>query len=78
MALAGIGMIMLSRGVLRGQRRSWLVAVALLAATLGLHLVHDVDVVDLLLCAAVLVLLVVQRERFRAADRAGHDRLRVR
>ena len=29
-AIAGIGMIMLSRGVLRGQRRSWLVAVLLL------------------------------------------------
>jgi len=29
-AISGIGMIMLSRGVLKGQRRSWLVAVALL------------------------------------------------
>ena len=36
-AISGIGMIMLSRGVLKGQRRSWLVAVALLAATLVLH-----------------------------------------
>jgi lysylphosphatidylglycerol synthetase-like protein (DUF2156 family) len=67
-AIAGIGMIMLSRGILRGQRRSWLVAVLLLAATLGLHLVHAADVVTLLVCAAVLVLLVVERDLFRAVS----------
>ncbi|HXP33209.1 MAG TPA: phosphatidylglycerol lysyltransferase domain-containing protein, partial [Acidimicrobiales bacterium] len=65
-AIAGIGMIMLSRGVLRGQRRSWLVAVALLVASLALHLVHAADVITLLVCAGVLTLLIVQRERFRA------------
>ena len=42
-AIAGIGMIMLSRGILRGQRRSWVVAVALLVAALALHLVHSAD-----------------------------------
>ena len=62
---------MLSRGVLRGQRRSWMVAVALLAATLVLHLVHAADVITLLVCAAVLVLLIVQRERFRAQTEQG-------
>ena len=70
-ALSGIGMIMLSRGVLRGQRRSWLVAVALLSVTLVLHLVHEVDVVNLVVSAAVLILLVVQRDRFRAQSEQG-------
>jgi lysylphosphatidylglycerol synthetase-like protein (DUF2156 family) len=65
-AIAGIGMIMLSRGILRGQRRSWLVAVALLIASLALHLVHAADVLTLLVCAAVLTLLIVRRELFRA------------
>lgn len=65
-AIAGIGMIMLSRGILRGQRRSWFVAVLLLSASLALHLVHAADVVTLLVCAAVLVLLVVERDLFRA------------
>jgi len=65
-AIAGIGMIMLSRGILKGQRRSWLVAVALLVATLALHLVHAADVITLLVCAGVLTLLIVQRELFRA------------
>jgi lysylphosphatidylglycerol synthetase-like protein (DUF2156 family) len=65
-ALAGIGMIMLSRGILRGQRRSWLVAVMLLIASLALHLLHAADVVTLVVCAGVLSLLIVQRDRFRA------------
>ncbi len=65
-AIAGLGMIMLSRGILKGQRRSWLVAVALLVASLALHLVHAADVVTLLVCAGVLTLLIVQRELFRA------------
>jgi lysylphosphatidylglycerol synthetase-like protein (DUF2156 family) len=65
-AIAGIGMIMLSRGILRGQHRSWLVAVTLLVATLALHLLHAADIITLLVCAGVLTLLIVQRERFRA------------
>ena len=65
-AIAGIGMIMLSRGILRGQRRSWLVAVTLLAASLALHLLHAADIITLVVCAGVLTLLIVQRERFRA------------
>ncbi len=65
-AIAGLGMIMLSRGVLRGQRRSWMVAVGLLSASLALHLVHAADLITLLVCAAVLALLLTQRESFRA------------
>ena len=65
-ALAGIGMIMLSRGILRGQRRSWLVAVMLLIASLALHLLHAADLVTIVVCAGVLALLIVQRDRFRA------------
>ena len=70
-AIAGIGMIMLSRGVLRGQRRSWLVAVGLLIASLALHLLHAADVITLVVCAGVLTLLIVQRERFRAQTERG-------
>ncbi len=65
-AIAGIGMIMLSRGVLRGQRRSWLVAVGLLIASLALHLLHAADIITLVVCAGVLTLLIVQRECFKA------------
>jgi lysylphosphatidylglycerol synthetase-like protein (DUF2156 family) len=70
-AISGIGMIMLSRGVLKGQRRSWLVAVSLLSATLVLHVIHAADVITLLVCAAVLVLLIVRRDLFRASTEQG-------
>ena len=70
-AISGIGMIMLSRGVLKGQRRSWVVAVALLTASLVLHVAHAADVLSLLVGVAVLVLLVVQRELFRAQTEQG-------
>ena len=65
-AIAGIGMIMLSRGILRGQRRSWLVAVSLLVAAFVLHLIHAADVITLVVCASVLALLIVERRLFRA------------
>ncbi len=65
-AIAGIGMIMLSRGILKGQRRAWVVAVALVTTSLVLHLAHAADVLGLLVCIAVLTLLIVRREVFRA------------
>src|ERR1700692_1513859 len=65
-AIAGIAMIMLSRGILKGQRRSWLVAVALLVASLALHLFHAAGFITVIVCAGVLTLLIVKREYFRA------------
>jgi lysylphosphatidylglycerol synthetase-like protein (DUF2156 family) len=65
-AISGIGLIMLSRGVLKGQRRAWLVSVGLLTASLILHLLHAADFLSLLVCVVVLVFLIVQRELFRA------------
>ena len=66
-ALAGIGLMMLARGMLRGQHRSWTVAVVLLAATLALHVVHGASLGGLLLTALVLLLLLAERDLFRAA-----------
>ncbi len=70
-AIGGIAMIMLSRGILKGQRRSWTVAVSLLTGTLVLHIIHNADVISLLVGIAVLILLVIQRERFRAQVEHG-------
>ena len=58
-------MITLAR-ISRASAVSWLVAVPLLSLSLLLHVVHAADVITLLVCAAVLVLLLVQRELFRA------------
>ena len=42
-AIAGLALIALGRGILRGQRRAWRVATALLAGTILLHLVAGAD-----------------------------------
>lgn len=66
-ALGGIGLMMLARGILRGQRRAWSVSVTLLALTLVLHLVHGGFLWGLVLTSLVLVFLVIHRRRFGAA-----------
>ncbi len=67
-ALAGISLLALARGVRRGQRRAWLVSVAVLGTTVVLHLARGGDVVASLLAAGVLALLVTQRAEFGAAS----------
>jgi len=65
-ALAGIGLLALARGVRRGQHRAWFVAVVLLALTLALHLVRGGDVEESALSAVVLAVLLVFRNEFQA------------
>jgi len=67
-AMAGLALVALGRGILRGQRRAWRVAVALLAGTIILHLIADADVEESLFAVAVLVLLLVNRRDFQAAS----------
>ncbi len=76
-ALAGIGLMMLARGVLRGQRRAWLVSLVLLSVSLGLHLAHGPDLDGMVLSALVLVFLIVERRRFAAATDTGSLRSAV-
>jgi lysylphosphatidylglycerol synthetase-like protein (DUF2156 family) len=73
-ALAGIGLMMLARGVRLGQRRSWLVSVCVLGATIGLHLARETAVTGIVVAAGVLALLVVERDRFRGATNEGSVR----
>jgi lysylphosphatidylglycerol synthetase-like protein (DUF2156 family) len=67
-ALAGIGLLALARGVRRGQHRAWAISSVVLALTLVLHLVRGGDVGESLLAAVVLAILVVYRGEFRAAS----------
>jgi lysylphosphatidylglycerol synthetase-like protein (DUF2156 family) len=67
-ALAGIGLLALARGVRRGQRRAWAISSVVLGLTLVLHLVRGGDVGESLLAAVVLAILVVYRGEFRAAS----------
>jgi lysylphosphatidylglycerol synthetase-like protein (DUF2156 family) len=71
-AVAGIGMIMMARGLRRGQRRAWFFAVAALAITIVAHLARGGSAISSVLAAALLVLLIVQRQHFQAStDRSS-------
>jgi len=71
-AVAGIAMIMLARGLRRGQRRSWFLAVLILAVTVVAHALRGGTAVSLLIAIGLLVLLVSQRRFFGATtDRAS-------
>ncbi len=65
-ALSGLGLLALARGVRRGQHRAWAISVALLAATTVLHILRGVDVEESVLSAAVIALLLVNRSEFKA------------
>ncbi|MGD0882935.1 MAG: phosphatidylglycerol lysyltransferase domain-containing protein [Acidimicrobiales bacterium] len=69
-AIAGLALIALGRGILRGQRRAWRVATALLGGTIFLHLVAGADVEESLVAGVVLVFLLVNRKEFQAASDA--------
>lgn len=65
-ALAGIALLALARGVRRGQYRAWTIATVLLSLTLVLHVVRGGDIEESVLSAAVLVVLLVFRAEFAA------------
>jgi lysylphosphatidylglycerol synthetase-like protein (DUF2156 family) len=65
-ALGGIGLLLLARGVRRGQRRAWATAVGLLAFTLLAHLAHGGLLVASAADLASLVALVAWRRHFEA------------
>ena len=70
-AMAGLALIALGRGVLRGQRRAWRVAVVLLSGTILLHVIAGADFEESLIAGAVLVFLLVNRKEFQAASDAA-------
>ncbi len=73
-AVAGVGMIMMARGVRRGQRRAWLVASGLLAVTIFAHLARGGNPRDSLLALFVLGFLIVERRYFKATTDRGSIR----
>jgi lysylphosphatidylglycerol synthetase-like protein (DUF2156 family) len=65
-AFAGVGLIVLARGIRRGQRSAWLVSQALLLTVGVLHLIKGVDVEEMLVVFAVAGFLWVERDSFAA------------
>ena len=74
-ALAGLGLLLLGRGVRHGQRRAWLVSVGLLAGSVVLHLVKGIDVEEFIVATVVAGYLVIHRRAFRVASEASSARL---
>jgi lysylphosphatidylglycerol synthetase-like protein (DUF2156 family) len=71
-AVAGIAMIMMARGVRRGQRRAWFVACVVLAITVIAHVARGGTFVASLIAASILCLLVIERRYFQATtDRSS-------
>ncbi|MDQ6616409.1 MAG: hypothetical protein M3083_17130, partial [Actinomycetota bacterium] len=65
-ALAALGLLVLARSIRRGQRRAWLIALALLAGSFVLHLLKGFDVEEAVATAAVAGYLLFNRDAFRA------------
>ena len=71
-AVAGIAMIMMARGIRRGQRRAWFLATAILAVTIVAHLARGGSIVSSVLAAGILTLLIGRRRYFQATtDRSS-------
>jgi lysylphosphatidylglycerol synthetase-like protein (DUF2156 family) len=67
-ALVGIGLLALARGVRRGQRRAFVIAVWALGISVVLHLARGGDVGGSVFSLAVLAFLVMHRKEFPAAS----------
>ncbi|MHB1599021.1 MAG: bifunctional lysylphosphatidylglycerol flippase/synthetase MprF [Acidimicrobiales bacterium] len=73
--LAGFGLLVLARGVQRGQRQAWAVALCLLVGSTALHLVKGADIGGSIVSLGVLGMLVASHQSFRTAvDRPSRRR----
>ena len=71
-ALAGVALIMLARGVRRGQRRSWYFAEFFLAVTVLAHVARGGPIRSSAIAGGIFAFLLVQRRYFTSyTDRTG-------
>ena len=66
-AMAGIALLLLSRGVRKGQRLAWLISLVIVGVSAVLHLLKAGDVEEGLIAAGAAVFLAVNHDAFRAA-----------
>jgi lysyl-tRNA synthetase, class II len=67
----GLGILAIARGLSRGKRRAWAVAVILFAAAAVVHLIHGPDPISVLLSVGMLGALIWFRQDFRAHGDPG-------
>ncbi len=65
-ALAGVGLLFLARGVRRGQRHAWQLALALLLVSIGGHVVKGLDIEEAFLTLLVAMFLATHGNDFAA------------
>jgi lysylphosphatidylglycerol synthetase-like protein (DUF2156 family) len=70
-ALTGVALIMLARGVRRGQRRAWIASVLVLSASIIGHVGRNGALLGVLVSTAVLIFLLVRRADFRGQSDRG-------
>jgi lysyl-tRNA synthetase len=67
----GLGILAVARGLSRGKRRAWAIAVLLFAAAAVVHLIHGPDPISVLLSVGMLAALIWFRQDFRAHGDPG-------
>ncbi len=67
----GLGILAVARGLSRGKRRAWAIAVILFAAAAVVHLIHGPDPISVLLSVGMLGALIWFRQDFRAHGDPG-------
>ncbi len=70
-ALSGTGMIMMARGLRRGQRRAWMVATALFVVSTTTHVLHSGSLIGTVINVFVVILLLTERRIFQGATDRG-------
>src|SRR6185436_13859471 len=76
-ALAGVGLLFLARGVRRGQRHAWSLALGLLLLSVGGHVVKGLDIEEAFLTLLVATFLATHANDFAAPAKAGSVRRAV-
>ena len=71
LALTGVALLMLARGVRRGQRRAWVAAVLVLAVSVVGHVGRNASVAGVVVSGSVLAFLLARRADFRAQSDRG-------
>jgi lysylphosphatidylglycerol synthetase-like protein (DUF2156 family) len=77
-AMAGIGLVMMARGLRRGQRRPWIVASALLVVSVGTHFARGGSFFGSALALILLVAMLLQRDAFTGATDRTPPRIALR
>ena len=70
-ALTGVSLLLVARGVRRGQRRAWSIAVLMLSVSILAHLGRNASVVGTCVSGGVLAFLLWRRGDFRAESDRG-------